>query len=377
VESIGEKLIAAREARRLTPKEVAKETNIVAKYIEALENEEFDKFPGETYTVGFLRSYADYLKLDADEIVQQYKAYKIGESVTPLEELTRPTRTPILMNLTTLYVQYRNIVLIAAGVFGLILVIWLFSSLLSSGIDTEGDDSINNIKNEYSLSKQDLGIENIRNMQLTNDSGYVLLYKNEAVQFLVDSKEVLLLLKEIRKDAVVVEILPGERVEKMQMDKTARVRVAGFSRDMDLTLKGLTENRAKILVALGQKPEVEERVAADNAVPPTGVDNTKVVAQNEKNLKIVFEADFLQKTYLELYLDGNEKRRGMVAEGTHERWEASEYIQLKIGNAGGMKAKINGKDYTFGLPGQVANKVITWTKDINNPSVYKIVVKDW
>jgi hypothetical protein len=205
----------------------------------------------------------------------------------------------------------------------------------------------------------------------------VLLYKNEAVQFLVDSKEVLLLLKEIRKDAVVVEILPGERVEKMQMDKTARVRVAGFSRDMDLTLKGLTENRAKILVALGQKPEVEERVAADNAVPPAGVDNTKVVAQNEKNLKIVFEADFLQKTYLELYLDGNEKRRGMVAEGTHERWEASEYIQLKIGNAGGMKAKINGKDYTFGLPGQVANKVITWTKDINNPSVYKIVVKDW
>ncbi len=377
MESIGEKLIAAREARRLTPKEVAKETNIVAKYIEALENEEFDKFPGETYTVGFLRSYADYLKLDADEIVQQYKAYKIGESATPLEELTRPTRTPILMNLTTLYVQYRNIVLIAAGVFGLILVIWLFSSLLSSGIDTEGDDSINNIKNEYSLSKQDLGIENIRNMQLTNDSGYVLLYKNEAVQFLVDSKEVLLLLKEIRKDAVVVEILPGERVEKMQMDKTARVRVAGFSRDMDLTLKGLTENRAKILVALGQKPEVEERVAADNAVPPAGVDNTKVVAQNEKNLKIVFEADFLQKTYLELYLDGNEKRRGMVAEGTHERWEASEYIQLKIGNAGGMKAKINGKDYTFGLPGQVANKVITWTKDINNPSVYKIVVKDW
>lgn len=377
MESIGEKLIAAREARRLTQKEVAKETNIVSKYIEALENEEFDKFPGETYTVGFLRSYADYLKLDADEIVQQYKAYKIGESATPLEELTRPTRTPILMNLTTLYVQYRNIVLVAGGVFGLILVIWLFSSLLSSGIDTEGDDSINNIKNEYSLSKQDLGIENIRNMQLTNDSGYVLLYRNEAVQFLVDNKEVLLLLKEIQKDAVVIEILPGERVEKMQMDKTARVQVAGFSRDMALTLKGLTENRAKILVALGQKPEVEERVAADNAVPPAGVDNTKVVAQNEKNLKIVFEADFIQKTYLELYLDGNEKRRGMVAEGTHERWEASEYIQLKIGNAGGMKAKINGKDYTFGLPGQVANKVITWTKDINNPSVYKIVVKDW
>jgi transcriptional regulator with XRE-family HTH domain len=376
VDSIGEKLINAREARKLTQKDVAKETNIVLTYIQALENEEFDKFPGETYAMGFLRSYAEFLKLDADEMVQYYKAYKIGESATPLEELTRPTRTPIMVNMMSLYSQYRNIFLVAGGAVGLVLIIWLFSSLFSSNINVDGDDSLKNLKNEYNLSKQNLGIENIRNLQLANESGYVLLYKNEAVQFMVDNKEVLLLLKEIKKDGVAVEILPGERSEKMEMEKPLNIKLPEFARDVNFTLKGLTESRAKILISLGQAAGTEEKSVVENAVKK-GEDNTRVVAQNEKNLKIVFEAEFLQKTYLEIYLDGSEKRRGMVPEGTRERWEAAEYIQLKIGNAGGLKARINGKDYTFGLPGQVANKVITWNKDINNPNVYKIVVKDW
>lgn len=376
MDSIGEKLIAAREARRLTLKDVSKDTNIVLMYIEALENEEFDKFPGETYLIGFLRTYAEYLKLDADEMIQSYKAYKIGESATPLEELTKPTRIPLMISLTSLYNQYRSMFMIAGGLIGLVLVVWLFSSIFSSSINVDGDDSIKNIKSEYDLSKESLGIENIRSLQLTNDSGYILLYKNEAVQFMVDNKEGLLLLKNIEKDKVAVELLPGEQTETMEMEKPLSVKLPDFSRETIFTLKGLTENRAKILVMLGQKENVAQ---ADTTAPAElkNVDNTRVVAQNAKNLKIVFEADFLQKTYMELYIDGTEKRRGMILEGARERWEANEFIQLKIGNAGGLKARINGKEYSFGLPGQVANKVITWKKDLNNPNVYQIVIKDW
>ncbi len=377
METIGEKLRSAREAKKLSLKDVSKDTNIVVMYLEALENEEFDKFPGETYLLGFLRSYAEYLKLDADEMIQNYKSYKIGESVTPLEELIKPTRTPLLMNLTAMYNQYRNMFLIGGGVIGLALVIWLVGSFFSNSIDYDRDDSAKNIKDEYNLSKQTMGIENLRNLQLSNDSGYTLLYSNEAVQFMVDNREVVLLIKEIKKDSVAVELLPGERMERLEMEKPVTVKLQDFTRDIVFTLKGLTENRAKIQIVLGQSVEPEIKEVAQAAEPQKNVDNTRVVAQNEKNLKIVFEAEFSQKTYLELYLDGMEKKKGIVAAGTHERWEAAEYMQLKIGNAGGIKAKINGKDYTFGLPGQVANKVITWKKDINNPNVYQIVIKDW
>jgi transcriptional regulator with XRE-family HTH domain len=377
VDTIGEKLRSTREARRLSLKDVAKDTNISVTYIEALENEEFDRFPGETYVTGFMRSYADYLKLDADEIIQHYKAFKIGESATPLEELTRPTRTPVFINLVALYSQYRSVALFAGGALGLVLIIWMFVSLFSSSIDVGGGDSISNIQDEYNRSKQNIGIENIRNLQLANDSGFTLLYGSEAVQFMVDNKEVLLLLKEIKKDSVVVELLPGERGETLEMDKPVAVKLPEFVREVVFTLKGLTENRAKIQIVLGQKPEAETKDVAVEKGVDKNADNTRVVAQNEKNLKIVFEAEFIQKSYLELYLDGAEKRRGFMAAGTHERWEATEFIQVKIGNAGGLKARINGKDYNFGQPGQVANKVITWKKDINNPNVYQIMIKDW
>ncbi|HPB82526.1 MAG TPA: helix-turn-helix domain-containing protein, partial [Spirochaetota bacterium] len=70
MESIGERLRNAREAKKLSLKDVARETNIPSRYVEALEDEEFERFPGETYVIGFLRSYVDYLKLDSDEFIQ-------------------------------------------------------------------------------------------------------------------------------------------------------------------------------------------------------------------------------------------------------------------------------------------------------------------
>lgn len=381
MERIGEKLQNAREAKKLTLKEVAKETNITQKYIEALEDEEFDRFPGETYTIGFLRRYAEYLKLDADDIIQAYRGYKIGESATPLEELTRPTRSPIMFNFSSLLGRYKNGFYISGVVLVLVLVVWLFSTIFSSQIEVASDDSIKKIKDEYEVS-QKTKIENIRNLQLTNDRGFTLVYMNEVVQFLVENQEVLFILKEIKENKVIIEMLPDKSKKALEMEKPKLVRLKDCPREVMFTLKGVTENRAKIMIMLGKrlKPEkkedVDPKIAENKNENQTG-DNTRITAQNQKNLKIIFEAEFMKKTYIELYLDGMKKRKGIIAAGTQRRWEASEYIQLKIGNAGGLNARINGKVYKFGLPGQVANKIITWKKDVRNPNVYKIVIKDW
>lgn len=385
MEGIGEKLRATREAKKLTIRDVARDTNMSAIYIEALENEEFEKFPGETYVTGFLRSYAEYLKMDADEIIQSYKGYKIGESTTPIEELTRPTG-PSFLSQISLYVEQYKSMLLGAGVVLFILIVgWLAATLFTSDIDVEGDDSIANIQNEYKLAKDsEMKIEKIHSMQLTNQSGFILLYNNEAAQFMVDSKEVMFIISDIRDSGVTLQLLPEGMSYNLEMEKPVTINAQDVPRDVVVTLKGLTDNRAKLRVMLGGATEEEAAKTADqksDIVEPESekevAQGTQVVAHTENNLKIVFDAEFNQKTYLELYLDGNEKVKGIIPAGTHERWEASEYIQLKIGNAGGLKAKINGKPYTFGLPGQIANKVITWRKDPSNPNKYHIQVKDW
>ncbi len=375
MESIGETLRQAREARKISIKDVVKETNVSPLYLQALEEEKFDKFPSETYLIGFLRTYSEFLKLDVEAIVQAYKGYKIGESATPLEELTRPTKSNFSMMASSFFNKNRNVILIAGIVVVSIFLIWGIKALFTSNVDVSSGDSTDTIKEEYAKNKEH-EIENLRNLQLANNKGFILVYKNEAVQFLVENKEVVFLLKSINGEFVTLELLPGKKLYKFKIEEPRTLSIEGCPRDVTFTLKGLTENRAKIMVSLGDKKEVEEKVAKEDESAPKA-DSTSVEAQNRQSLKIVFEAEFVQKSFIELYLDGVRKVRGFIPQGQVERWEATEYIQIKIGNAGGIKARINGKDYTFGAAGQVANKVITWKKDVQNPNLYHIVVKDW
>ena len=53
--------------------QVESATKIRAKYLRALENEEWDALPGPTYVKTFLRTYAEYLGIDARSLVEEYK----------------------------------------------------------------------------------------------------------------------------------------------------------------------------------------------------------------------------------------------------------------------------------------------------------------
>lgn len=58
---------------RIDITEVEAATKIRAKYLRALENEEWDLLPGPTFVSAFLRTYAEYLGLDARALVEEYK----------------------------------------------------------------------------------------------------------------------------------------------------------------------------------------------------------------------------------------------------------------------------------------------------------------
>jgi len=58
---------------RIDITEIEAQTKIRAKYLRALENEEWDLLPGPTYVKTFLRTYADALGLDGRMLVEEYK----------------------------------------------------------------------------------------------------------------------------------------------------------------------------------------------------------------------------------------------------------------------------------------------------------------
>jgi cytoskeleton protein RodZ len=71
---IGSTLREARVRRKLTLQQVEEDTKIRVKYLQAMENEDFDLMPGQAYVKGFLQTYAQYLGLDPAIILDEFRS---------------------------------------------------------------------------------------------------------------------------------------------------------------------------------------------------------------------------------------------------------------------------------------------------------------
>jgi cytoskeleton protein RodZ len=127
---IGNSLRAARERQGLGYPEIELATKIRAKYIRALEEEDFTAIPGDAYIRGFLRSYAEYLGLDGDVYVDEYASRFITswrDELPPRPEgrRIRPRQRPL---------ERRAVLLVLVGiaaVTALVFVAWRYGGSTS------------------------------------------------------------------------------------------------------------------------------------------------------------------------------------------------------------------------------------------------------
>ena len=77
---IGISLREARLRQGLDLAEIEQATKVRSRYLKALEEEQFEFLPGQTYVKGFLKAYADHLGLDGDLYVEEFNSrYATGE----------------------------------------------------------------------------------------------------------------------------------------------------------------------------------------------------------------------------------------------------------------------------------------------------------
>lgn len=93
---IGETLREARMRERIDVSEIEAQTKIRAKYLRALENEEWDLLPGPTFVKSFLRTYAAALGLDGKALVEEYRLHyeRPSEPPEPIVSSPRKVRVP-------------------------------------------------------------------------------------------------------------------------------------------------------------------------------------------------------------------------------------------------------------------------------------------
>lgn len=97
--SVGKTLRDARRRREIDLAEVEAATKIRPRFLQALENEEWDALPGEVYARGFIRAYAGYLGLDGGRLAEEHRrdveAHRPSERlpVDPAAQLARVPRS--------------------------------------------------------------------------------------------------------------------------------------------------------------------------------------------------------------------------------------------------------------------------------------------
>jgi hypothetical protein len=96
---LGARLVRAREARGLTLDDAERDTRISRRYLQALEAEEFEQIPAPVYARGFLRSYSQYLGLDATKMLELFP--RVENGVYYRQPQPPPTRRPTPMRPAT------------------------------------------------------------------------------------------------------------------------------------------------------------------------------------------------------------------------------------------------------------------------------------
>lgn len=86
-QTLGDILLNARKKKHLDIEDISTTLCIKPIYIEALEKGHYYVFPARAYTVGFLRTYAQFLKLDTDEILQLFYQETTDTKEEPMDML--------------------------------------------------------------------------------------------------------------------------------------------------------------------------------------------------------------------------------------------------------------------------------------------------
>src|SRR5260221_10289716 len=92
--TFGESLKREREMRGVTLEEITAATRIATRFLQAIENEQWELLPGGVFNRGFVRAVARYLGLDEENIVAEYTLAVGDRQSVPVWTGSPPLVTP-------------------------------------------------------------------------------------------------------------------------------------------------------------------------------------------------------------------------------------------------------------------------------------------
>lgn len=343
MESIGDKLRTARLQASISLEQAARDTHISKRYLDGMESEDFDIFPGETYLLGFLRTYAEYLSLDPREIANLYKNLKLQEQPAPLDELiVRKSRKPLVLSLV-----------IILGVAGLgVGAYFLFTSGVLDAPPPVTDEPEDEIVQEYEFTGQSL--------ETSFQAG-------EAVRVPTEEGTVLVIFRRIDEE-VTMEVptgvfalsQAGERLVDLTNDGRADLRIVVGS-----VAAGRAVIRLDRLETQGEDPapETDELFAnLGTTEEASRVRRPIVIRSVEEPVAYTVSILVTRTTFLRYQADAAETVERLYEEGAEIEIAASVSLYLSFADPGAVTVAVDGEPVDVGRPGSATSWLLAWRR---------------
>ena len=439
METIGQILKNAREKKGLTIEELEASTHIVARFIKALENEEFDVLPGEIYVKGFIKNLSDKLSLDANMVLERYNLQKNG--IKSEQDLLKNTKTTKNIKKTKENTEQDN------------------SKEKENQPPAKESlkDVINTEKNEEKTIKE----TNKRNKNMNSSNAeadllfmakrdlYKLRNRNRSIiptviiilavivvlaVIFVNRNNILGLFTsnkkqnrnetEISKNIVDSKARQSVKVgdviyfKPLGISATIRFNTIGnvvhinvngqdlsFSKSnpiiLDLNGNGINDFKISVIEVYDNSATVEMERLEENQMVNTGynteIDQTELNSTNynntvSTNLLVINGETYIEQdtekvdirieitakhfVYVRYFIDSNRPATTNLLSGKTLYLEAKDVVMLTIGNAGEVVVKVNGKTINVGGAGETVNKTIKWVKNLNDSTRYNLIMSD-
>lgn len=302
MESIGEFFRQVRETKGLTVDEVASKTRIRTDFVKALEEGNFAKLPDQVFARGFVRSYARSLGLDEEDAIHRF----IQSAGAFYDKQDERERLKVRQAEEERKRQAnRKAVAVAIGIAILTLV--------------------------FLLSREQSSVL----VRRASSDGPVPLSKR------------------------VPPPLPESR-EAQPAHQGEAPGTAAKAKPAEVTAKAGQETVA------GQAPSAGSASPAvpDSALPPliggdgafgAGASDTSGAADGQ----LVLDLEATELSWVVVQIDGGSPQEALLRPGEKARWKGQDQFSLTLGNAGGVKAELNGKPQKpFGPSGKVARDIV-------------------
>jgi len=307
MESIGEFFRQVRETKGLTIEEVASKTRIRTDFVRALEEGNFAKLPDQVFARGFVRSYARSLGLDEEDAIHRF----IQSAGAFYEKQDERERLKVRQVQEERKRQAnRKAVAIAIGIAVLTLVFLLSREQSSLLVRRPASDP------QTSATK--------RTAPPSSD-----VHEGQPRQ-------------ETDSHASASKVKPAESS-------------AGAGKPPGDAPRGATPQPSTPAASTQTAPPIPPPLGNDGPLGGIALEGTAPDVGDQ----LVLDLEATELSWVVIQIDGGNPQEALLRPGEKAKWKGQDQFVLTLGNAGGVKAELNGKPQKpFGPSGKVARDIV-------------------